>query len=133
MSKGLGSAYLSLGLLLLLGCSSGPRMYKVAGTVTLDGRPLPDGDVLFVPLDKSLSPEAGKIKDGRFEFQAKEGKKRVEVSASRILPGGARGAGGEPVPEEYLPDRYNSASTLTAEVTRGGPNQFDFKLEGKKK
>jgi hypothetical protein len=124
---------LTAALMVAVGCSSGPRMYKVTGTVTLDGKPLPEGEILFVPDDPKYGPDPGKIKDGRFEFKAKAGKKRVEISASRILPGGARGAGGEPVPEEYLPDRYNVHSILTAEVTPNGPNHFAFELKGGKR
>jgi hypothetical protein len=119
--------------LVALGCSSGPRMHKVMGNVTYNGKPVEEGDILFVPTTKSLGPDPGKIKNGRFEFLAKEGTHRVEISASRILPGGAKGAGGEPVAEEYLPERYNTASDLTAHVQASGPNQFEFKLEGKKK
>lgn len=120
-------------LLLILGCSSGPKTYQVIGTVTLDGRPLPEGDIHFLSVDGRYGPEPGKLKDGRYELWAKAGKKRVEISASRILPGGAKGAGGEPVPEEYIPERYNVQSTLTAEVTPDGANRFDFPLQSHKK
>ena len=86
---------------------------------------------MFVSPDGSRGPDAGKIKDGKYAFQTTEGTKRVEISASRVRPGGARGAGGEPVPEEYIPPRYNLESKLTAEVTRSGANRFDFALESK--
>ena len=35
-----------------------------------------------------------------------------------------------PTEELYVPDRYNSRSTLTAAVTTAGPNTFDFELVG---
>jgi hypothetical protein len=119
-------------VVLLPGCSTGPRTYKVSGTVTFDGKPLPDGDILFISLDKATGPVAAKIRDGRFELKAREGKKRVEVSAARILPGSkVRGAGGEPVAEEYLPESYNNKSTLTAAVAARDDNNFEFKLDSK--
>lgn len=48
--------------------------------------------------------------------------------AMKVKPGGARDAFGAPAPEDYLPARYNTQSTLHAEVTPTGPNQFDFAL-----
>jgi hypothetical protein len=126
----LGSAVLAAAA----GCDPGPRYHVVTGTVTLDGRPLEAGDILFADPGGAAGPDPGKVKDGAFEFRAKEGRRRVEISASRIIPGSkTRGAGGEPVPEEVVPDRYNVASELTAEVAPGGPNRFEFKLTTNKK
>lgn len=120
-------------VLCLCGCvESGPRYYSVSGSVTLDGAPLPEGNILFTPTDTSLQQEPGTIKDGKYTLKALEGSKRVEISASKIIPGSrTRGAGGEPVPEEYLPSRYNMQSTLTAEVKKSGENVFSFQLESK--
>jgi hypothetical protein len=42
-----------------------------------------------------------------------------------------RGAGGEPVPEEYIPARYNIESKLSADVQANNANRFDFSLETK--
>src|SRR5262245_48439516 len=124
---------LTAGLLLCAGCSSEPRSYRVTGTVTFEGQPLPQGDIHFIATDGRWGAEAGKIKAGRYELMAKAGPKRVEITASRALPGGARGAGGEVIPEEYIPDEYNAKSELTAEVTANGKNEFDFRLKGPKK
>jgi hypothetical protein len=126
-------AVVTVASLLPFGCSTGTRTYKVSGTVTLDDQPLPEGEILFIPADGKLGPEPGKIKDGRFESKAKAGKNRVEISASKILPGGVRGAGGEPVPEEYIPERYNVQSVLAEEVKADGENRYEFKLQSKKK
>ena len=113
------------------GCSQGPKLYPVSGTVTYEGAPVADGDLLFLPADTTIAPEPATIKDGKYTLKAREGKKRVEIRASKILPGGAKGAGGEPVPEEYLPRKYNSDSTLTAEVKASGDNKIDFPLTAK--
>ena len=102
--------------------------YPVSGKVFFDAQPLPEGDILFVPVSGSYGPEPGKIQQGRFEFRARAGRKRVEIRASRIIPGGAKGAMGEPVAEDYLPECYNNETTLTREVTADGENQFEFKL-----
>jgi hypothetical protein len=126
--------YCWVGLVFLIGCSNKPRMYKVAGDVTFDGQPLPEGTILLLPQEKTIAPEEGKITNGHFEFKAREGKMRVAISAARIIPGSKiRGAGGEPVPEEYIPDRYNSKSKLEAEVAARDDNNFKFDLESKRK
>ena len=91
------------------GCTQGPKYYPVSGTVTLDGKQLERGDTFFVDISGRYGPDPGKIEDGRFQFKAKAGKKRVEISASKILLGGAKGAGGEPVPEEF-PDADTKSS-----------------------
>ena len=117
--------------MLACGCSQGPKLYPVSGTVTFDGSPVENGDILFIPVDPALGPEPGTIKEGKYALQAREGKKRVEIRASKVLPGGAKGAGGEPVPEEYLPRKFNSESTLSAEVKSSGENKVDFALAGK--
>jgi len=134
MMTSLGRIGLCLGILaslLIAGCSREPRLYLVRGFVSLDGQPVSDGDIMFVNPDGIRGPDAGKVKDGRYALKTTEGKKRVEISASKIRPGGARGAGGEPVPEEYIPARYNIESKLNAEVQASNANQCDFSLESK--
>jgi hypothetical protein len=120
-------------IVVLVGCSSEPPTYRVTGTVMLDGKSVPEGDIHFRSTDGRWGAEVGKIQDGRYELMAKAGPKRVEISASRIIPGGARGGAGEPVPEEYVPEEYNVQSKLQAEVKAGGANVFDFNLTSRKK
>jgi hypothetical protein len=115
--------------LLALGCGeAGPKTYAVSGTVTLDGRPLEEGDIYFYPLDPNLSADAGKIKGGRFAFRAKAGHIRVEIQAHRVVPGKKTPMGG-PEREQFLPARYNTESTLAREVLVQGDNRFEFVLE----
>ena len=119
---------LCLLVLLVAGCGpSGPETYPVSGTVTWNGDPLPEGDIVFSPVDGSIAPDAGKIVDGKFEFQAQPGEKRVEIDATR--------ESGEVDPvmhmaprEAYIPSKYNSESILKATVTAGGDNAFTFEL-----
>src|SRR5262249_34071113 len=86
------SSGLACFLLLPLACGpSGPRLYKVSGTVTLDGVPVPDGDVILTAIEPIVSADGGKIQDGAFQFLAKAGKKKVVIQASRLL-GQGKGA-----------------------------------------
>jgi hypothetical protein len=113
------------------GCSRDEPLYPASGVVTLDGQPIDTGDILFVSLNGPRGPDSAKITGGKYELMTTAGKKRVEISASKIRPGGARGAEGEPVPEEYIPARYNTESQLSAEVTAGGSRTLDFELKSK--
>lgn len=126
------AALVFLAALLLAGCSSGPRMCPVSGTVTFDGKPLDDGHIYFFPLDPNIASDAGKIEAGQFAFEAREGKVRVEIRASREVPG-KRSPMGNIRKEEYIPARYNRESTLAAEVKANGDNAFTFELSSAKK
>jgi hypothetical protein len=123
-----------LGLLstaLLAGCGpSGPRTYPVSGTVLFDGKPLPQGDIIFHAARGDMGADAGKIKDGKYSFRAKAGKKKVAILASKEVPGKRDPLMG-PLIENYVPARYNDETTLTAEVRESGENQFDFQLQRK--
>lgn len=117
------------------GCGrSGPpvrKMVRVSGAITLDGKPLPDGFVTFVSSTEGRF-EALPIKEGKFAGKAGLGKRTVEIIAIRDLPAAVSSGNDKgppkPVRENYLPAKYSTASTLTAEVTESGPNVFTFEL-----
>jgi hypothetical protein len=132
LTRYLAAAGLAVTFAWLTGCGSGPKYQQVSGNVTFDGQAVPDGDITFVPENKAFGPTQGRIKDGRYEAKAVQGKNKVQVTASKIKPGGAKGAGGEPVAEDYIPEQFNVISTLSADVT-SSQTQFDFKLDSKAK
>lgn len=120
-----------LAVFLLAGCDGDPSR-QVTGTVTFDGKPVPDGQIIFVDAAGKQAPDAGKITDGKFAFKVTPGSKKVQVQASRMekLSPGKKGAMGETeAPVSYIPARYDADTKLTAEVTDKGPNEFEFKLE----
>jgi hypothetical protein len=115
-----------------LGCGpSGPSLYKVSGTVTWNGRPLADGVIIFSPVDGAVAPDSGKIVQGKYQFSTRAGSKRVEILATRDIPGKIDPVMKAPVREQYIPAIYNVNSTLTATVTPEGPNHWDYELRGK--
>jgi len=126
---------LSFAGLLSLGCgNSGPTTYPVTGTVTFDGVPLAEADIMLLDADGKLAPDGGKVKDGQFQLKTTSGKKRVEIRATRKekLPPGQEGAMGESEAYiDYIPPRYNSDSELTIDVQTTGENRFDAQLEAK--
>jgi len=113
-----------------LGCAGGTRPTSpVSGTVTLDDKPLPEGTVYFKTVATGAI-DALPVKDGRFEGRAEEGERGVEVTASRYRTVGTGQMKGE-VQESLVASRYNVQSNLTATVTRGGQNTFDFAVKSR--
>jgi hypothetical protein len=112
-------------LLAALGCG-GERTYKVAGTVTLEGKPVAQGSIVFESDSGGPGVFSSGIVAGKYELQAKVGKKKVIISAYRTRPGTEN----EPQPaiDEYIPARYNTKTELVREVMPAD-NHFDFALK----
>jgi hypothetical protein len=129
--------FVSLALLAILlsanaGCGpTGPKLYPVSGTVTWNGQPLPEGDIIFAPASPGDLEDAGKIVAGKFAFQARPGAKKVKIMANRS-EGPVDPQMGLAPRVQYIPPQYSSAekTTLTAEVTENGKNEFEFSLTG---
>lgn len=130
-------AHYSLPALIVLcsaiGCGggSGPATYPVSGTVSMDGEPIPKGQIVLRDPEGTIVSAGGTIIDGEFSFESQPGSKQVEIIARREVPGKfqAPNPGEEkfPVLEQYIPKRYNTESELTKEVV-AGDNEFHFKL-----
>lgn len=116
----------------VVGCApqQGPQKYAVEGTVLLDGAPLAQGHIVFMPVERSAAPDAGMIEDGRFAFEASPGRKRVEITAMRDS-GEIDPQMGQQPREQFVADRFNVESELTAEVSSGGPNRYQFDVTAK--
>lgn len=116
-----------------LGCggsNDGLQLYDVEGAVTFDGQPIENGKILFRKLDGDERGFAANIINGRYKLQSLPGEARVEIRASRIIPGKFDMSNGEPEPvgEMYIPKHYNRDSELTANVSSEGENEFGFDL-----
>jgi hypothetical protein len=113
-----------------LGCNGGKSDLDkgiVSGTVTFDGTPVTNGQILFLPIEGTKGAASGaSVVDGNFTVKGKGGipfgKHRVEIRAAKP------GAGG--IDQQYLPSRYNDSSTLTAEVNPD-TEQLEFALTSK--
>jgi hypothetical protein len=111
------------------GCG-GPKQLptaEVAGTVNLDGKPLPDGEILFADVAQGAN-NILPIKDGKFSGRATVGQLRVEIRAYRDVAGNTEmyGSGAESSKENYLPAQYNTESTLNATVPKEGAKALEF-------
>ena len=135
---------IAFAVLLLCSCSlsacskpTGPTRYPVSGNVTFDGVPVETGTIVFRDGDpkSAVAPDGGNIVKGRYSLQVQPGKKRVEILASRPIPGAAAPARADrqsfatvPV-EQFIPPAYNAQSTLTAEIEPKS-NDYDYDLKG---
>jgi len=122
---------------LISGCSGPgdtPDMGTVTGTVKMDGKPLSNALITFVPLDHEKARQSVGTTDENGDYELKYslretgamlGKHKVTISTSGMSEneygsGGGGGGGGEKVPA-----RYNVNSELTATVEPGSQT-IDF-------
>jgi hypothetical protein len=111
---------------LLNGCSRSETV-EVSGIATWEGAPIPNGDIVFASTDPHIAAAAGKISEGEFRFRCKPGEKRVEIRSYRLT--GRKTSQGNREGEMYIPERYNTKSELTANVSLDGKNTFEFALK----
>jgi hypothetical protein len=116
-----------------LGCGGsedGPKLYTVSGEVTYDNNPVEQGQILFRNQGGDGRAYAGQIQNGHYELKCEAGTMRVEITASRptgkfkeVNPGEK-----DPVMEMYIPEKFNSKSTLEA-VVKQESNEIPFHLK----
>lgn len=139
-----------------MGCGIAPApnygkvsLLSVSGTVTLDGKALPEAVVTFDAEDGQfsygLTDSAGRfsLRFDSVKSGVTAGKKTVRISTTRKILGlntndegggesAGEGAAAKPAapPTELVPARYNKKSELSVEVS---PNKthFDFPLVSK--
>ena len=117
---------------LLVGCGGNPNLAEVRGVVMLDGEPLPEAFIMFVPEDGQGASSFGKTADDgtyRMKFSDSQygafiGTNRVAIRTGDIMPDNSGS-----IPEK-VPKVYNDNTTLTADVV-AGKNTFDFDLNSK--
>ena len=123
-------------LLCFAGCG-GTDAPSLKGKVTLDGVPVASGNIVFLPEQSEGRKAAAAIEDGNYLVPAEEGllpgKYRVEVSWHK--PTGKKIPSADPgimmdETKEAIPAKYNSSSTLTADLAPGEASQ-DFALTTK--
>jgi hypothetical protein len=127
-------------LLLTTGCRDSLDLAPVSGEVTLDGQPLPNAEVTFVPLVPGFEhyPESVGVtnNDGKYQLEvfgsgkigAMVGKHRVEIRLGEsdeltILDDASH------YDRDALPRRYNDESQLEFVVEPISMNRADFQLD----
>ncbi|MDD3585668.1 MAG: hypothetical protein PHQ75_00680 [Thermoguttaceae bacterium] len=127
----------------LVFCGCGPKVeqnrQKIEGSVSVNGVPLAQGDIEFMPLagfvDKTFS--GAPIKDGRYLIVPKKGLApgeylvRITGQEETGKMEDQNGMGPTPQMRDIVPPKYNRDSTLKVTVEGKKANQFDFDLKTK--
>ncbi len=134
-----GTAALSLGLVVLAGCGPGDGLTRgpIKGRVTVGGQPLAKGRVLFLPVAPNTGPTvSAPIVGGDYQLPRREGpvvgKNRVEVEAELDLgfaiddEAAFAQRGGWPLPPNSVPPEFNRNSQLVIEIKPGEENALDI-------
>jgi hypothetical protein len=128
-------AAISFQLLFYLGCGpSGPEIARVKGTVTMDGQPLSNATVVFIP--PNGRPSAARTnQEGNYVLNFSGGRKGAIPGLNRIrittLADPSVDEEGNSIPgqKETIPMRYNQMSELEFDVEDGKENTANFDLE----
>jgi hypothetical protein len=121
----------------LSGCGDPFNRQEITGEVTLKGKPVEDGVINFAPLDGQATGDGAQIVKGKYQIPRAKGlspgKYRVSIYAGNGLSGEGNASPDSPnaglkAPRERVPPEYNEKSKVVQEVTKGGPNKFDFEI-----
>lgn len=120
----------AVALLGVVGCGPGARDFPerdfVQGTVTLDGEPIANGSISFASDEDAARgmPSSGNIKDGTYKMQVTPGQKKVKINC---MVSSGKGINSEM--KNIVPAKFNTETTLTANVTGG--DTLDFEVTSK--
>ncbi len=130
------SSVLFLTLLAICGCGGGRA--GISGKVTLDGEPIENGLIRFIPIEGTNAPSGGSaITNGAYQVPVDKGlmagKYRVEITGRGTTGKKIQsGVGGPVIDEVYelVPKRYNKESELTLEM-QSDSRVVDYDLKTK--
>lgn len=132
----------SFAAVLTFGCGRDNPLGRKAlsGKVTLDGKPLEQGNIEFHPLFEGGVQSGGVITGGRYTIPSHEGavpgSYRVAITdfvpTPPLPPGYMPGDNLPPSPKAKIGPDWNSKSQHKIEVKKEGPFKFDFEVLTKK-
>lgn len=131
---GRGLALVGALTLFCVGC--GGDMGRVSGTITLDGKPLPNAIVTFYPQGGDGGrASAGRTDDqGQYELTYSRSEKGAKVGEHLVTITTAVDGGDyseeseESIGQELVPTKYNAKSELKEQVVAGS-NTINFELD----
>lgn len=106
-----------------VGCKdSGPPRYRISGAVTLDGKPIPYGEIIFTPdgSKKNGGPQGiAEIRDGYYDTAFAAQAKGIAGGPTVLLVNGMTGPGGKTLCEyKFQADLPRTDSTLDVDVPK---------------
>lgn len=124
--KLISSAGLCLGIMLLCtacGGSDTPDLGNVTGTITMDGAPLADAYVTFMP--DAVRASSGKTDSaGKYELVYIRDEKGAALGDHKVVVSKLVNE------KETIPPNYSDETELTAQV-KSGENEINFDLSSK--
>lgn len=120
-------------MLCLAGCGHGDGLTQIGGGVTYDGLPVENGTISFLPSDGNGPTAAAIVTDGKYSVKVAPGQKQVRIEGYKVV-GQRHYVPNDPtspmvdIQNQILPERYNTKSTLTREITPHA-GAYDFILE----
>ncbi|HIK91272.1 MAG TPA: carboxypeptidase regulatory-like domain-containing protein [Planctomycetes bacterium] len=121
-------------LLVITGCgASGPEIASVEGKVTMDGQPLANAAVVFVP-ENGRPSGARTNAQGEYELTFTEGRRgatpgKYKVRITTLSDTGFDDDGqSTPGSPETVPMQFNASTTLTFEVVANTANVANFEI-----
>jgi hypothetical protein len=108
------------GLLLIIGCNSGPKIVPVSGKITIDGNPLTTGIIMVY--QKGYRPASAVVKsDGSFTFKTLNhddgcllGEHPISISSKRVI--------NDTKTEYFIPARYSDIDKSNTKIKIDGSN-----------
>jgi hypothetical protein len=132
-----------LGLCLCIGCAKSVPSGTVTGTVTLEGKPVPEGCTVTFLSDKYTA--VGKVGAGGAYTLLDAGKPKIPAATYKVgvMPSDQRmsdaeyekmmaagSAGNMPPPPAVIPDKFQNPATSGLSFTvKEGPNTIDIELK----
>jgi hypothetical protein len=112
-----------------------PGLGRVTGTITMDGKPVPDAMVAFDPVGGGAAPAMGRTDaSGNYELYYSRGNKGAKTGEHTVQINSYRETGDDDarqIQKETIPSRYNVKTELKATVSRGSNTiNFDLKSGG---
>ena len=96
----------------------------VKGSVMVNGKALAEGEIYFIV--SGYAPNIIPIANGEYAGKAKVGNNRIEIRSWKEGPPLSTDTTKQPTKVNTIPNAYNDASKLTAEVQLKGENDFKF-------
>ncbi|QEG42359.1 hypothetical protein UC8_43930 [Roseimaritima ulvae] len=120
----------------LVGCGSaeypGPQRYPVSGTVTINGKPIEEGNITFRSSEEKGRSSSGAIENGKYSIEEKQGpiagQYKVEILGYEEI-GEVKDEDMGAATRQIVPVQFNESSSLTATLPSDSGNEFDFDLK----
>jgi hypothetical protein len=115
---------------LFAGCSKGPLKGVISGSATIDGAPIKNGTIRFIPVDGKSATAGGKIIGGKYTVQTPVNKFKVSINATDDSQSAGPINDNAPLAKNLIPMKYNVRTELVVDI-QTGENHKDFALSSR--